>query len=243
MKNSHLAAALLLVAAAGAAPADDPQVVVITGERDADWASYRHAYKAAAFFERHTRTRPLIQAHFQIRPNRPDTPMDGLQVTLAGEKTQVLLPLDALGRATLPMLKQAYDEDAVLRLNRPKGLYHFSGRYSIRERADGRYRAAELRAACEQLIGAQRASGYRLRLIGKKCVGVKFVYPAADSGATIAFHGAAGEPATIGVVDGHPFENPTMGSYKVAVFRFADWPAEGEVIAAGAPLAIGTVYE
>lgn len=219
-----------------------PQVVV-PAPRDAEWHSYRHAYKAARFFEPYLRTRPLIQAHMQIRPNRPELPLDGLEVQLTGETVNMALPVDAIGRLTLPMLKQAFDEDAVLRLNRQKGHYHFSGRYSIRERDDGVYDGASLRAACEQLLSAQRASGYRLRLIGKNCAGVKFVYAASGPVPEVMHKDAAGALLPLPVTRGYPFENPTMGNYQIAVYRFADWPAQGEVLARGKPLALGTLYE
>jgi hypothetical protein len=157
--------------------------VVVTAERDAEWASYRYAYKAAAYVGAVIRNRPLIQAHMQIRPKDPARSLEGLQLRLVGEHTDMAIEVDPLGRATLPMIKQAYQDDAVLRLNRHKDDYYFSGRYSIRDHADGAYDAAELRNACEQLIGAQRESGYRVRLIGKKCAGIKFVYASAGCGA------------------------------------------------------------
>jgi hypothetical protein len=228
----------------GRAPADEalPKVLV-PAQRDAEWHSYRHAYKAARFFEPFLKTRPLIQAHMQIRPNRPELPLDGMAVQLAGESVNMALPVDAIGRITLPLLKQAFDEDAVLRLNRQKGNYHFSGRYSIREREDGVYGAATLREACEQLLSAQRESGYRLRLIGKKCAGVKFVYPAAGPAPEVLHKDAAGVLAALPVERGHPFENATMGDYQVAVYRFAAWPAQGEVLTRGKPLAVGTLYD
>lgn len=241
MKLILLACAALVPLIAGAV--DDAAIpkVTIVAKRDAEWHSYRHAYSAAAFFEKYTRTRPLIQAHMQIRPNRKELPMDGLRIELEGETTRMTIPVDRIGRATLPMLKQAYDEDAVLRLNRLKGNYHFSGRYSIRERDDGLYSVADLQAACEQMIGAQRASGYRVRLVGKKCMGVRFVF-APDTAAQISYRDGA-RSAVLAVADGQPFENDTMGVFKVALLRFADWPAQGTVVAATRPIAIGTIYE
>lgn len=235
--------ALPLCLLACAAAAEEVAKVEVLAARDAEWHSYRHAYKAARFFEPFLKTRPLIQAHMQIRPDRPEESLDGLQVQLSGESVNLAIPVDALGRATLPMLKQAYDEDAVLRLNRQRGHYHFSGRYSVREREDGIYSGADLRAACEQLLSAQRESGYRLRLLGKKCVGVKFVYPAADPAPDVVYRGADGQLLPLATALGHPFENPTMGTYRLAIYRFADWPADGEVLARSKPLAVGTVYE
>jgi hypothetical protein len=234
---------LLLLPPLCAASASDVPSIVIPAQRDAEWHSYRHAYKAVRFFEPYLKTRPLIQAHMQIRPNTPDVPLDGLQLQLEGESVKMAIPVDALGRATLPMLKQAYDEDAVLRLNRQKGHYHFSGRYSIRERDDGVYSMAGLRAACEQLIGAQRASGYRLRLIGRQCAGVKFVYPLAGPAPEVFYRDAAGTLTPLAAETGPPFENATMGLYRLAVVRFAALPADGDIVTRGKPLGVGTVYE
>ena len=248
MKTLQGFAAGLLLAAAlapvnGLTAESEPQQVEVAGALDAEWASYRYAYEAAAFIARFLRKRPLIQAQMQLRPIDPATPVTGLKVRLVGKTTDIELAADDIGRVTVPQLKQAYDEDAVLRLNRPKGLYKFSGRYSIRERDDGVYSVADLREACEQMIGAQRESGYRIRLWGKKCVGVKFVYPATDSGAAIALHAADDRVTTIAGIDGQPFEDDSMGLYKIVVLRFADWPRDGRVVAGERPLAIGTLYE
>lgn len=244
MKQTNFFAAVLMLSPLAAPLAAEPAVprVEVVAERDAEWGSYRHAYKAAAFFEAYTRTRPLIQAHMQIRPFDPATPVEGLSLQLRGEKTDLAIAVDALGRATLPMLKQAYQDDAVLRLNRQKGLYHFSGRYSVREREDGVYTLADLRAACEQLLDAQRASGYRLRLIGKQCRGIKFVYPAGAPVAPVQLS-AADKSGALPLVEAHPFENHSMGLYQVALYRFADWPEQGKIVTPVRPLAIGTVYD
>lgn len=240
-----LALAPLLLPAQAAAPQQEPEParVFVSAARDAEWHSYRRAYNAARFFEPYLRTRPLIQAHMQIRPLRPDVPMEGLHVQLVGETTKREIGVDELGRAVLPMIKTAYDEDAVLRLNRQKGHYAFSGRYSIREKADGIYPAAELRAACAQLIDAQRVSGYRFRLLGKQCAGVKFVYRRSENAPRVLHRDANGAERLLPLSEGQPFEDNTMGPYKLATYRFADWPADGTVRAETEPLAIGTLYE
>ncbi|MES2318142.1 MAG: hypothetical protein V4631_11675 [Pseudomonadota bacterium] len=240
------ALAILLAGAAAPCAAEDEALdarVIVPGERDAEWGSYRHAYKAAAFFAAFTRTRPLIQAHMQIRAINKSASLEGLTLRLIGEHTDMMLPVDRLGRAVLPLLKEPYQDDAVLRLNRGKGIYYFSGRYSVRERDDGAYQASALRAACEQLLDAQRASGYRIRLAGKRCVGVRFVYAATEDASPVTLQAGAAAPVVLPLVDGQPFEGNSMANYKIAIYRFADWPAEGELLAARRPLAIGTVYE
>ncbi len=222
------------------------QEVEIAALRNAEWGSYRHAYKANTFFATYTGNRPLIQAHMQLRPmpNARNASLDGLKLQLSGEKTRIDIAVDAMGRASLPMLKQAYDEDAVLRLNRPQGQFYFSGRYSIREREDGIYDVAELRAACEQLISAQRESGYRIRLIGKKCAGIKFIYALSDSKIAINFRNGAQELSRdLPVSETTPFEDDSMGRYRVALYKFSDWSTSGKIIATSKPLAIGTLYD
>lgn len=245
MKNILLAA---LMGAALPAPAHaaDPEPIPrieINGVRDSEWASYRQAYRSAAFVAPFVRARPLIQADFQVRPRKPDAPLSGLRLHLAGAHIQQDIEVDLLGRAVLPMDKQAYEDDAVLTLNRQKGNYYFSGRYSIRESDDGRYPAAQLREACEQLIDAQRVSGYRLRLWGKKCAGIKLVYAPDAQLPEVTLRRADGSSTALQAVAAPPFEDGSMGTFQVVVVRFADLPALGEVIAATRPLAIGTLYE
>lgn len=239
---------LLAACLPGAVPAaetvvtDPVMTVEINAQRDPEWIGYRRAYKAAAFFAPFVRTRPLIQAHLQVRSLRPGLPLDGLRLTVAGARTRFEVPVDAIGRAELPMEKKAYEDDAVITLNRQKGHYYFSGRYSIRERDDGVYDAGLLRDACEQLLAAQRASGYRMRLLGKQCAGIKIVYPA-GSMPEVALEDGGAPPRNLAAAEAHPFEDGSMGLYQVVTVRFADLPAGARVTAATRPLAIGTLYE
>lgn len=248
-KTTAIAASLGLIvllapfSSSGAAAADEPQRVEVTRALDAEWASYRYAYEAASFIGKFLRKRPLVQAQMQLRPLDPTTPVTGLKVRLVGKTTNIEMEADDIGRVTVPQLKQAYDEDAVLRLNRPKGLYKFSGRFSIKEREDGNYSMADLHEACEQMIGAQRESGYRIRLWGKKCAGVKFVYPADASAAAVDLHGAGDRVTPVAAIDGKPFEDDSMGTYRIVVVRFADWQRGDRVVTPARPLAIGTLYE
>jgi hypothetical protein len=242
MKKYLLAVAAFPLLLQAAEP-EPIQRVEINANRDSEWISYRRAYKAAAYFAPFVKARPLIQAHLQLRPLKPGAPLDGLRLHLAGAHVQQDIAVDGIGRALLPMEKLAYEDDAVLTLNRQKGNYYFSGRYSIRERDDGHYPAAELRDACEQLIGAQRASGYRLRLWGKKCAGIKLVYAMDAAPPEVTLRQADGATTTLKAEPAPPFEDGSMGNYQVVIVRFAGLPAQGEVIAATKPLAIGTLYE
>ncbi|WP_157778824.1 hypothetical protein [Massilia violaceinigra] len=54
---------------------------------------------------------------------------------------------------------------------------------------------------------------------------------------------AGAAPLTIPVTDGLAFKDQTMGIYKVAIYRFADWPRDGVVRTPVKPAAIGTIHE
>ena len=73
-------------AAAPTPEAAASQEVQVQGALDPEWGSYRRAYGAAAFFERFTRTRPLIQAQMQVRPVAPDASLSGLHLSIVGVK-------------------------------------------------------------------------------------------------------------------------------------------------------------
>ncbi|HEY0060705.1 MAG TPA: hypothetical protein VGC21_01215 [Telluria sp.] len=234
---------VLLVPAVAAADAPEIVSVVVDGVRDPEWAGYRHAYRAGARFSRMISTRPLIQAHMQIQPLREELSLAGIEVQLQGEKTSMVFRADPIGRVTIPLLKQPYDEDAVLRLNRQKGHYRFGGRFTIREREDGVYDAAMLRAGCEQMLSIQREAGSTFILMGKQCVGVRFIYPLAQA-VTLEFRAAAAAPGALASAVERPFDLPPMpGKYQVVTYRFADWPGAGALVAATRPLAIIALYQ
>lgn len=228
----------------GAPAADSPvPQVTVTAERDPEWASYRRAYKAAAFFAPFTRDRPFIQAHMQVRPLAPTTSLEGLRLHLAGAHIQMDIPIDPLGRAQIPMDKQAYEDDAVLSLNKQKDLYYFSGRFSIRERADGFYPVADLHAGCEQLLDAQRDAGYSLRLFRKRCAAAKLIYPLTGAAPDVLLRLPDGRESPLSAAVDSPFEDGSMGQYRVVKIDFAVVPTAATVVARTRPLGIGTAYE
>ncbi|WP_374586740.1 hypothetical protein [Pseudoduganella sp.] len=214
-------------------------VVSCAVQAQEEWVSYRDAYKQMVVFAKYGKPKNFLQIHYQVSPRDASATLEGLHLTLTGKNTQLNLPLDAAGRTVFPLLKAAYDDNAVLALNRKLLHYRFVPRVSIMARNDGIYESADLRAACEQALAYQR---YVDASYGaKKCSGVRFVFVnRADALVQVKF---GQREAPLPVVDGPAFEGETVGSYRTATYRFADWSVQGQVVSQNTPLAIAPLYE
>ncbi|MES2258690.1 MAG: hypothetical protein V4724_09230 [Pseudomonadota bacterium] len=222
---------LALLAAAGMACAQ---------AQDGEWVSYRDAYRAMVVFEKYGQPKQFLQHHYQVSPKEGAT-LDGVRLTLSGKTTRLDLPLDAAGRAVFPLLKAAYDENAVLALNRKRSQYTFQARVSIVVRPDGVYEAADLRSACEQALNYQRyADGAAYR--NRKCVGVRFAF-ARKAEADVRVRKAGHDGAALPAQDGPAFMDDADDRFRTVNYRFADWPEPGQVVSRNAPLAIAPLYD
>lgn len=207
---------------------------------DGDWASYRDAYRAMLWFEKYSKPKNFLQNHLQVMPSEKGAATDGLRLSLNGKTTQLNLPLDALGRAVFPLLKSAYDDNAVLRINGKSSQYKMVPRVSIVARADGVYEVADLRAACEQALGVERyLKGPAAN--GKACAGVRFVF--ARKGDAVVRLRQGGSEAVLPAVEGAAFEGDMNDAFKTVTYRFAATPANAQVISQNAPLAVAAVFE
>jgi hypothetical protein len=231
--KGHILLGVAVLAAAGTALAQSP---------DTDWISYRDAYRTMVVFEKYGKPKNYLQHHLQASPRDKAAPLEGLKMRLVGKTTQLELPLDAAGRAVFPLLKAAYDENAVVALNQKASMYVFRSRVSIVPRADGVYEAADLRAACEQALAWQRhvdASQYGAR----KCSGVRFIYAKRGADAVVKVRKSTAEMQQLPVVEGAAFaEDANTDGFKTVSVRFAEWPA-GQVVTQSTPLAIAAVFD
>jgi len=232
-------ATALLLAAAGAfaqtAPADDG-----FSAADAAWMSYRDAYRQMLRFEKYGKPKHFIQHHFQVVPKDKAAGMEGVRLLLQGRTMQLELPLDAAGRAVFPMSKAAYDENARLALNRKSGQYVFQPRVSIVVRADGVYEAADLRAACEQVLNYLRDSG-QAPSGERKCAGVVFSYARNGVEPNVRFRGVDGQASRLRIDEGGAFSDDSTVAFRTVTYSFAEWPEKGQVITQTPPVAIGAV--
>ncbi|MFA9275460.1 MAG: hypothetical protein ACEQSE_11365 [Candidatus Aquirickettsiella gammari] len=182
--------------------------------QDAEWMSYRDAYRTMLWFEKYGKAKNLIQLQLQVMPKDNATAIDNLRLHIVGKRTHLDLALDALGRASLPLLKAAYDENAELVINQKAGQAAFRFRTSIMLRSDGIYELAELRAACEQTLAYQSYvdyAGYR----GKRCVGVRFAFAKKDSVAMLEFK-YLNQSNTLPLIDNSAIWSDTPANFRTS---------------------------
>jgi hypothetical protein len=205
--------------------------------RDGEWVSYRDVYRSMVLFEKYGGAKNLLQAQLQVTPREPGT-AQAAQLTLSGKGTQLTLPLDATGRTTLPLLKAAYDENAVLVLV-SRGPFVVRPRVSIALRADGIYDTADLRTACEEAAGFAR---YVDHSFGRKhCVAVRFVF-AKKTEAPMQARRAGGGRVTLPVTEDVAFPGDADAGFPVVVYRFAV-EERIQLVTSKAPLAIVPLFE
>lgn len=206
---------------------------------EAGWVSYRDAYRAMVTFAKYGKAKHFLQYHYQVTPKDGNRPLDGLRLTLSGKTTQLNLPLDATGRTSFPLLKAAYDENAMLVLNRDVDQYTFRPRLSIVARVDGVYEGADLRAACDQALQYLRDTD--ANYAGRHCAGVRFAFlPTSDAAVRIR------DPlkeTTLPAGAGPAFDGDANTGFRVVAYRFADWPDKVQITAQSAPAAIAAMIE
>lgn len=121
------------------AMADEVQAeVAINGMRNPELKRYRIMSAGLDAFDKHQgKLAPGATLQFQLKKNaaalgeRPS--WEGTTLRLAGNESSFPVPVAADGLFTLPRNQQAYDDDADLVLNRPKG----STRFAVLVRTEG----------------------------------------------------------------------------------------------------------
>lgn len=204
---------------------------------EGEWVSYRDAYRTVVVFEKYGGAKNLIQSQVQVLPKEGGG--EPLELTLTGKTTRLKLPLDATGRAVFPLLKAAYDENAVLAINRKDAQFALRQRISVNVRADGVYDTAELRAACEQALGYVRYVDPAAR--SRQCTGVRFVFDRKAATAPVRLRRADGNASVLAAGEGPAFGGENE-SFATVTYRF-NGAERAQVLTASAPLAIAPVIE
>ncbi|UVW29896.1 hypothetical protein [Massilia sp. H6] len=231
MRLTHATACVCLLSTAGLAAA---QVQPYAPE----WASYRDAYRAMVVFEKYGGAKNLLQNHLQLVPRAKGVLADGIQLALTGKTVRTSLTLDALGRTVLPLVKAAYDENAVLAPNRRLGGFTLRARVSIATQPDNTYETADLRSACEQALAYARHVDASAR--SQRCEGVRMVFAKHSGDISVRLRGADGEQP-LQLVAGPAFAGDAVADLPGATYRFSGESAQ--LVTYGAPLAIVPLFE
>ena len=229
MRTAHITACVCLLSAASLAAA---QASAPAGE----WASYRDAYRAMVVFDKYGGPKTQLLHHLQLVPREKGALGENLQLALSGKTVQTSLALDPLGRTVLPLLKAAYDENAVLSPSRRIGAFALRSRVSIAPQPDNSYATADLRAACEQALGFARHVDATAR--ARQCVGVRMVFP--KKGVEVAVRVRAANGAEQGLPVAMA-AGEVDADFPSVSYRFGT--EQARVITYSAPLAIVPVFE
>lgn len=247
MRRAHLTACVTLLLTAGMAVAQPS-----AGE----WVNYRDAYRAMVLFDKYGGPKNLLNNHLQVVPRQKGVLGPDVQLLMKGGTVQSGLALDALGRTTLPLLKAAYDQNAVLSPSRSLGGFTVKPRVSLAPRAEGAigaYNVTELIAACEQALDFARYTDSSLR--GRQCVGVRLVFPKEGEAASVHLR-LGGNMVALEPTRGAAFAGDVDDDFPVVTYRFAQAPVKGaalhlittrlanaKVLTYNAPVAIVPLFE
>ncbi|MET3106271.1 hypothetical protein AAKU67_000752 [Oxalobacteraceae bacterium GrIS 2.11] len=217
-----------------------------TGEpseyKDGAWISYRDAYRKMISFEKYGGPKQFLQNHIRVAITDKKSSLDGVRLALEGKKTHLNLPIDAAGRAVLPMQKTAYDDNAELRVNRADTVVKFEYRISIITRSDGIYEIADLRTACDQALHYLRYQDV-IRYSLKQCAGVKFSYPKDQNDVSLKVKTGDRPAQSLSINEGSVFADDEYNAFKVALFNFSGNADKGQIVSNYVPLAITALFE
>ena len=203
-----------------------------------EWVNYRDAYRAMVQFDKYGGPKNLLLNQLQVLPRDKGVLGQGVQLLIQGKTVQTSLALDATGRTVLPLLKAAYDENAVLSPSRALGGFTVRPRIALALRADGSYDDAELRAACEQALGFARYADNAART--RQCVGVRLVFAKQGEPASVRVR-ANGAEQPLPLTRGAAFAGDIDDDFPLVTYRFG--PVAGDLITYNAPLAIVPLFE
>jgi len=202
-----------------------------------DWVAYRDAYHAIVGFEKYGGPKSLLQQQLQVLPRVPAPGSGGIELLVSGKTSQGHFPLDATLRTVFPLMRAAYDENAVLRLSQPLGAFTLRPQVTLALRPDNLYDSDDLRLGCEQALAYAR----ELALLGPgKCAGVRFVFSKGSAAAPVVAHG--GMEARLAAAPGAPFAGDGDATFPVVTFRF-NGAGHVQLVTASVPLAITPLFE
>ncbi|MBI3284888.1 MAG: hypothetical protein HYZ65_08585 [Burkholderiales bacterium] len=212
--------------------------VIVTATRDPQWISYRDAYKAMEIFNDYQKPKNYLKPRFVLWPKNTNESNEELRLQIIGKTTNQEVRLENLW-GTIPMNKSAYDEGADFRLNRRAGSYRFARVMTIADNPEGVYAEAELRVACNQVLDFFRDKLFeRIRFIGKKCSGIKFLYSQKIDEPVLNLREKNQNLSRI-----KEQEIDSEKGRKIIIYRFSDSHKGADIITTTLPVAIAALIE
>ena len=109
-------------------------------------------------------------------------------------------------------------------------------------RPDGVYESSDLREACEQMLSYQNYLDASV-LRGRKCVGVRFVYPKKHANSVVEFRQADRTVKALPMSDGVAIWGQENENFTIMTYLFSAWPEKGQIISRSAPIAISAQFD
>lgn len=124
-------------------------VVDITGDKNADWKSYKTMLKGVAAFSEYHSFAPNSELRFILRKQSANVEMQGIVLRIIGIEKTIQVPIAGDGTFSLPMNGNMIQDDAELVLNRKKDAVRWLPHVVTPGLPENVRRLGDLRLECE----------------------------------------------------------------------------------------------
>ncbi|SDF63251.1 MULTISPECIES: hypothetical protein [unclassified Duganella] len=143
-------ALLMLSHASALAQQDEPvQSVAVAGTKDPDWKPYRNMVDGLDAFDKYHNLAPGAALRFVLQPQKSNLSLADLKLRIAGDNSNIDVPIAADATFSLPRDAAAFKDDADLQLNIRKGLYRWRPDIHTPGIPPDQRRLGDLRLECE----------------------------------------------------------------------------------------------
>lgn len=136
--------------------AKEVETVQVNALRDPDFKTYRTFVAGLDAFDEKHKLAPAAALRFLLRPGTPNASIEGVTIRIAGNETNIAVPLAADGTFVMPRNQAALDEDADIILNRKKGSFRWRPNVRTPDVPANARRLGDLRLECEVRWAVER---------------------------------------------------------------------------------------
>ncbi|HYD79656.1 MAG TPA: hypothetical protein VEC06_07600 [Paucimonas sp.] len=132
-----------------AVPSNSVPVVEANDIKNPEWKTYRAMLKGLDAFDEHRRLAPAADLRFILLSAKPEVPLQGVSLRIAGGETSIAIPVADDGTFTLPHDRKAADDNAEIVLNRKKDMVRWFPHIRSPGLPPNARRLGDLRLECE----------------------------------------------------------------------------------------------